>query len=142
MSRASYISEQDIRDECMDRFPSDHDLHTDLLFTREDIESAARAVAREYNSMQPQVEYVDATRLPGDTGLFLNGVVAVLYRRLRNSKALNEMVYSAGGVTVDTDTTLKNNLDKLSAEYHEKFTSEAKVRKIAKNLRSAYGRIG
>ena len=138
----SYITEKDVRDECMDRFPSDHDAHPDILFSREDIESAMRSVARTYNGIHPLVEYVDATKLPGCSNIFLDGICAILFRRLRNNKALNEMPYSAGGVTVDSDTTLKNNLDKLAKEYDDRFREAAQQRKISRNLSNAYGRIG
>jgi hypothetical protein len=137
----SILTEQDVRNEAADRFPAQHSLHSDILFSSADIADAMRSAARQYNSIQPLVDSVDPSRLPGDSNIFLDGVVAALYRRLRNSEALNELSYSAGNVNV-VGGTLKQNMEKLAKEYEERFVSAATQRKVSINISRAFGRIG
>lgn len=132
---------QEVRDEVRDRYPADHTVHIDIIYTDDDILSAMRSCARRYNSIEPRTSCVSGEALPGDDSMFMDGTVAALFRRSRNSAALNELPFSAGDVQFNADTVLKNNLEKLASEYSERFESAAKQRKLSENIAASFRRI-
>lgn len=142
MSYTGYITEQDVREDMMDRTYADHLLLPDVAFTAEDIAYAMRKAARRFNSIQPYVCTVEPHRLSAKTNLFFDGIAWALLERWLLNASMNEMDYSAGNVTASVQGKLVGNLEKMVKLYQDRFITTATEMKVSINLNNAFGEIG
>jgi len=136
------ITVADVREDMLDRAATDHLVLNDLAFTDEDIEWGMKGCARKFNSLPPDVACAVWDKLPDDTSVFFDGVAWALIRRWKRNIAMNDMDYSAGGVTANVNGKLMQNLDALEKQLESQFVDGATAIKIRINLRHAYGQIG
>lgn len=139
----NYVTVGEVRAYLVDQTPEDNELEMDLSFTDEQIQTAMRMAARDYNSQPPiGVSTADPTQLPADTNLFFNGILTHLFTMKVNQWRRNDMDYSAGGVGANIVAKRIANLEKSRNEHRELFTREARDIKVTLNLRKAWGRVG
>lgn len=136
------LTEQFVRFALQDRSPDDHILHTDVVWSSEDIAMAMQLTAMRFNSIRPYGMTVSASSLPSDTTLFLDGVLGTLYETKRNNLALNSANYQLGDVSANTTGDLLNALGALAKEYSEKFRQGATELKRSMNFQSCFGVVG
>ena len=136
------ITAVDVREYILDRNISDNALDLDLAFSDEEIVSAMKRAAREFNSIPPFVCTVKPDDLSDDTNLFLDGIAAQLYISRMSKLQRSDIDYTAGGVTTNLVSKQIEHL-KSGIEFHNaRFQEAAKAVKIGINLRQAYGQVG
>lgn len=138
------ITEDDVRSYIKDKVESDNPLNAgELRYTSEEIASAMRTAAREFNSLPPiGVIYVDQNSLPGDTNVFLDGTTAALLRMTLLKEAANDIQVSGGNVQVQVGSVQIAHLKTLIPMFDERFRKAATDIKVARNLMDACGSIG
>lgn len=138
------ITELDVRDYIRDKTAEDNPLSAgELRYTSEEIASAMRWTAREYNSLPPiGVSSVDPAHLPGDTNIFLDGITAALLRTTLLRETANDIQVQAGNVSVQIGSVQIAHLKQLIPMFDERFRSAATNVKLSINLASAFGSIG
>lgn len=138
----SYITEADVRDYLRDRSFQDNLLVSDVTYSSEDIATAMKSVAREFNSVPPLVIFVSAQCLPDDTNVFFDGIAAALMRSVAANATANDMDYSAGGVSANIQGNKLRNFSAAAAMYGDRFRQSATDIKIIFNLSQADGLVG
>lgn len=138
------ITESEVRDYIRDKTADDNPLLAgDLRYTSEEILSAMRWAAREYNSLPPiGVSNVDPDHLPGDTNIFLDGITAALLRTTLIRESANDIQVQAGNVSVQVGSVQIAHLKSLIPLFDERFRTAATNVKVSINLGNAFGSIG
>jgi len=139
---ASYITEEDVRNYILDRTLEDNELQLDLTFSPEDISNAMVRAARDYNSLPPFVGGVEASKLPNDTNMFLDGIAAQLYISRLSKLSRNDMDYTAGNVTTNIVQKQIGHLQNLIKMHRDFFREAALAQKVFINHSLAWGQIG
>jgi hypothetical protein len=115
-----------VRDHLFDRTLDDNELSGKLRFTDAEIIKALQSAARKYNGLPPTTIYVNWNNLSDRTNIFLDGAVAHLYTCLLQKLMMNEVDYTAGGVTVSIEGKQIQNLKTLIAEFGKSFEQAAR----------------
>lgn len=140
MVTPGYITIDMVRREVHDEKPEDNTIERDLFFSDADIISAMQRTADYYNAIDPPgVDYVSADCLPLNSGGFMDGICAYLYKMARHKLARNDMSWQTGGTTVELSSTRLKNFAQLQSESMETFVELAVARKRAKNIQMAVG---
>ena len=137
-TNTNYLTIQEIRMFMLDRSAEDNALDLDLSFSDEEIVSAMKRAAREYNSIPPFVSKVHENRLPNDTNVFLHASAEQLYVSELSRAIRSDMDYTAGNVSVNIE---KKRIDhfKDMIKYHRGEWKETATKiKVAANLAKAY----
>ncbi len=138
----AYITIADVRHAMKDRMAEDHLVLPDLAFSDEDIEWAMKQAARKYNSIPPLISTATWNKLPESTMLFFDGIAWSLYQRMQENAALNDVDYSAGGVSANVQGNLVQNLSQLAAARLKAFVEEATTLKVTANILDGFGNVG
>lgn len=139
---SDYLTADDVRSFIWDRTAADNEVDMDLVFSEKEILEAMKRAAREYNSVPPFVDAVDAQHLPGDTNMFLDAVAMQLYISRMSKLQRNDIDYDAGGSNVAFERRQIAYLKEMIPFHRDRFLEAAKNRKIHINLRSCFGRVG
>lgn len=127
-----------IRHFIYDRTAADKTIDMDLTWSDDEIARAMHYCALSFNALPPFAERVSATTLPNDI-VFIHGTVYHLYLSLYSKLIHNNLDYVGGNMTVDRTKRLINHLEKAMALHKAEFETLGKLRKLNKNLSSAYG---
>jgi hypothetical protein len=134
----SCITSEDIRMFIFDRTIEDNDLLLDLNFSEAEIQNAMIRAAREYASIPPYTSIVNPACLPGDTNMFLDGVVAQLYLSEMSKLMRNDIDYTSGNVTTNIVTKRIGHLKELFKLHQERFLTAAKPWKLTENINQGF----
>ena len=136
----SYITIDDVRHYIMDRSAEDNEIEMDLAFTDDEITRALKSAMRDYNGTLPLCSsYDNASRLPDDTNMFLDGATAHLYQALWNKLTRSDIDYTAGGVTTNLVTKQIAHAKEKMEFYAARFKEVASAIKIQINVNAAWG---
>ncbi len=138
----SYITEADVRDYLRDRNFQDNLLLPDVAYSPEEILTAMKTAAREFNSLPPLVMSVKAQCLPDDTNVFFDAIAAALMRSVVANATANDMDYSAGGVTANVQGNKLKNYTAAAMMFDQRFRQAASDIKTCFNLSQADGPVG
>lgn len=136
------ITEEEVRHYVLDQAAQQSRLDFGVEFSPEDIAKAMTRCARDYNSMSPTIERVNASALPDDTNVFLDGIAMHLYLGKLQCEQRTDIKYEAGNATVDAAGPQIQHYQENIKYFGERFMSAAKDRKRDLNNKAAYGRIG
>lgn len=137
---AGYITIEEVREAVNDRTPDDNSIENDLFFSDEDILSAMRQCAAAYNSIAPiGIDRVSFRALPADTEVFMDGVIAQLYKTAINKLARNLISWQTGNTTVDLEKSRMESFSSLLKLHEQAFKEGAKERKMEINRNLAWG---
>lgn len=139
------ITEMDVRHYMADQLESDNAITAgELRFTPEEIHSAMKCAAREFNSLPPiGVASVSPDRLPGDTNVFLDGIAAALLRMVLLRLTANDLEVRAGNVTATISAAQISHLKQTTIPlFTQRFEKTATDIKVSINLSQAFGSIG
>lgn len=134
------ITITDMRNWVMDRTPADNPLEGDLFFTDEEIVSAMKAAAREFNSVPPYVIFADPNQLDDSTNMMFEATAEFLYKAKRHSLGRNAFTYSGGNVSVDEDNQ-KLKFFELQIAALMGWREQAKAFKLKYDTTGYYGRL-
>jgi hypothetical protein len=133
-----YLTEQDVRDFIQDRNAADND-GMDLSYSPEDLKSAMRRAAREYNSIPPLfIRLDDMDHLPGETNMFLDATAEQLFISEYNRLTRSDIDYTAGGVVTPIDRKRIEYLQQLIKMHGERWRDVAKTHKLQINYARGY----
>lgn len=141
MSLDHYITLEDVRQYLMDRTAEDN-LDGDLAFSDQEIETAMKAAAREYNGIDPLTDYVEPSCLPARTNMFFDGILTHLYIMARGRDMRNDVMYQAGGVASSETQARIGHYNRLIEEHRRAFRTTAQKIKGTRNISRGYGAIG
>lgn len=95
-----------------------------------------RSTANRYNDLSPiGVDVVHPQHLPADTNVFIDGVVAALYKTAIYKLTRNLITWTTGETTVDIDKTRMQAFQVAKDALDKMWVEEAKERKIEINRR-------
>lgn len=98
-----------------------------------------RAAAK-YNAMTPiGIDVVDPERLPANTDVFMDAVLASLYKAAINKLARNIMTWQTGDSTVELEKTRLEVFTTLQKQAEAAWKEAGKERKITINRELAWG---
>jgi len=141
MSMNHYVTIDDIRHYVLDRSAEDN-LDEDLEFSDPDVETAMKAAAREYNGIDPFTDCVEPNRLPANTNIFFDGIIAHLYTMKMHQDMRNDVEYQAGGVASSETQRRITHFRDLVKYHRELFRTTAQKIKANRNIHRGYGAIG
>lgn len=133
-----YITVEDVRNFMMDRSLDDNELLMDLAYSDEEIQDGMRRAAREFNSVPPFSQAVEADCLPDDTNIFLYATAEQLCISTLSKLRRNDQEYNAGDMAADATSKRIQHLQAQIKEYRERWREVAHATKVAANLRRAY----
>lgn len=136
--KSDYLSIEEMRMFLLDQKAEDNALDLDLSFSDEEILSAMKRAAREYNSIPPFVSSVDYRRLPNDTNVFLHATAEQIYIAELARAKRNDMDYTAGNVSANLEQKRITHFEGLVKFHREIWTDTATKIKVAANLAKAY----
>lgn len=140
MERPPYITIALIREAIQDRTPEDNSIECDLFFSDEEIKYAIERAASQYNSLSPLgIDVVHEDRLPSKPNLFVDAVLANLYKTANHKLARNVMTWQTGNSTVEIEKTRLELFSKLANMLEAEWKEEAKERKMEINRALAWG---
>lgn len=132
----------DVREYLRDRNFRDNLLLPDVAYSAEEIATAMKTAAREFNSTPPLVMFVDAQSLPDDTNIFFDAIAAALMRSVAANATANDMDYSAGGVTANVQGNKLKNFTAAAVMFDERFRRAAVDVKTTYNFSLVDGPVG
>ncbi len=133
-----YIIPDDVRHYILDRSVKDNEIEMDLFFSDEEIAKAMHHAARDYNSIPPLVNQVNANQLCDSTNMFFDGIAKHLYIMQVSKLQRNEIEYNAGGVTSNLYGARIKSFTGMIQFHGESFAQAVKDHKIAINIRNAF----
>lgn len=134
MAYPQYITIELIREEVQDRTPADNSIDCDLFFSDEEILHAMDRAAAKYNAMAPLgVDVVDGRKLPANTDVFLDAVLASLYKSATQKLARNIMTWQTGNSTVELEKTRMELFSSLQKQSEAAWKEAGKERKAEIN---------
>lgn len=137
---SAFVTIQQVRDAILDRTPDDNSIENDLFFSDEEIVTAMKQAAAAYNSMPPRgVDVMDYRSMPAGESIFLDGVLAKLYKLAINKLARNIISWQTGNTTVEIEKARMEAFSTLSKMYEQTFQDSAKERKMEINRSLAWG---
>lgn len=140
MAYPAYLTIELIRNEVQDRTPADNSIDCDLFFSDEEILHAMDRAAAKYNAMAPiGIDVVDPRRLPANTDVFMDAVLASLYKSATHKLARNIMTWQTGDATVELEKTRMSMFSSLQKQAEEDWKSAGKERKMEINRNLAWG---
>lgn len=140
MAYPSYLTIELIREELQDRTPEDNSIDCDLFFSDKEILHAMDRAAAKYNAMTPiGIDIVDPARLPANTDVFMDAVLASLYKAAINKLARNIMTWQTGDSTVELEKTRLEVFTNLQKQAEAAWKEAGKERKITINRELAWG---
>lgn len=134
-----YLTVEDIRLAIIDKDATNNPVAMDLDFSDEEILAAMERCALAYNEIPPYVHRVGkATQIP-HAEFFIHGTIHQLYLSDVARRSRNRITYQAGNMTVDPEEhRIKFMLEAL-AMHRNAFEERAKIFKVERNTRQAYG---
>lgn len=140
MAYPTYLTIELIREELQDRTPEDNTIDCDLFFSDKEILHAMDRAAAKYNAMTPiGIDVVDGRRLPANTDVFMDAVLASLYKSATNKLARNIMKWQTGDSTVELESTRMEMFSSLQKQAEAAWKEAGKERKITINRELAWG---
>lgn len=138
------LKPEHVRAFLLDRAARDNIYSSDIDFDEDSITTAFMIAAGDYNAIPPLVETVTPGSMPGleEDSTFCLGVAAALLRSEIMRLSRNEITYDAGGVQVTHGSQVLQWYLKLEPMLRQQFNSQAHTRKIARNIKLAYGAVG
>lgn len=129
-----------IRSIVQDRGPEDNSIENDKFFSDEDIITAMEMCAANYNAIAPLgIDVVNPAALPARVSVFMDGVLANLYKMARQKLARNAMPWHTGNTSVELEKNRLEMFSMLQKELEASFQQSAKERKVALNRELAWG---
>lgn len=140
MAYPAYITIELVRQEIQDRTPADNSIDCDLFFSDEEILHAMDRAAAKYNGMAPLgIDVVDPRCLPANTDVFMDAVLASLYKSATHKLARNIMTWQTGDSSVDLEKTRMEMFSALQKQAEAAWKEAGRERKMEINRSLAWG---
>jgi hypothetical protein len=115
----------------------------DLEFSDDEIVSAMKRCARDFNSIPPFVCRAPAhTQFPDDTNIFIDGTLKQLYLVQFQKLMRDDIPYQAGAVQVDDVKRKLEHVKDAIKLFGDQFVEAVGFYKRSINIRAGYGPIG
>lgn len=139
---SQYLTIAMLRDFLDDRLDQvAHKRGGDLLWDDATLQWALEDAVRSYRSIPPFIDGGgDASSLPVDSNLWLNGAAGSAARRKLRSLRLEAVQFQAGNITTAPDKEIIDGLTALAKECSEAFAQEVQARKATRQFRSTFFR--
>jgi hypothetical protein len=130
-----YLTIDDVRNYMFDRTVKDNELDMDLSFSNDEIADAMRRAARETNDIPPNILFVTADKLPGNSAIWLHAVAEQLYLSKLQQLMRNDVTYDAGGVKATITANRINHFKELIKLERSLWEPRLRSYKVGQNFR-------